>query len=759
MTDELICNGYSLDLTNGIPIPVSYAIADVKDPSKRKKSFSKEVVLPATMNNNAFFAGAFRYTSNDSNVNFDATVKAEVILKKRGVQVLKGVIKLNSVLITDGVPSYKCQVFAESVDIFLLLQTINVNDLNWSAYNHVLNRTNIKSSWTAAIGSGYYYPLIERRPRIGATIWNTTDLVPYVYLREVLLKCFEFVGLTWNSTFLDSTLFKSILFGYGGGEIKSLPPAELNNRKVLIDNGDYDMSITMQGGVVYMTLGNPFDTNNSFSTFTSTETQDIFNQYEVGEITIQAAGNYILDVNFVVDYAITTDNTNNTYEQMELRVLKNGVPLYSITPSSYTPTALSGTLTFDTNASQEIIVASGDIISFYLFAGIVTSFTDYNDPVYYNGQPDFTLDINTNILSATTIHLTCTNSTITDGETVLLTQFLPSMKCSDLMINCIRQFNLYISDPSDLNVCKIEPLSSYYQATTVFEDITQLVDHDKAIVVKPSANEFSKNILFSYKKQSHYDFTQYFSKWSTEYNNLNQSQPSYYAKGEYKIDLTWATIIPYEVSPGILVPRFIKIENNVLKANQGDPIICFRNGSKSGSWTFKDTIGGGQEVLTTYPCVHHFNNWNTPTFDLSFQLTNELFYVATTVTTINCYSTYYFDFINEMSSKAGQIVNLFVYWNEVDIRNLDFSKLIMINGALFRLNEIKEFAADFKVSTEIELIKVLKAKNNNRRTITITASPIGGTGYIGSPPSVGVDVGVVTGGFSGVSQYSKLIKG
>ncbi|MFZ9241099.1 MAG: hypothetical protein ACO22R_08145, partial [Chitinophagaceae bacterium] len=79
----------------------------------------------------------------------------------------------------------------------------------------------------------------------------------------------------------------------------------------------------------------------------------------------------------------------------------------------------------------------------------------------------------------------------------------------------------------------------------------------------------------------------------------------------------------------------------------------------------------------------------------------------------NCYSEYYFDFINEMTNSAGQIVKAYVYWKEIDIRNLDFSKLRMINGALFRLNEVNEFAPESEDSTQIELVKVLKARKKN----------------------------------------------
>lgn len=749
MIDELICNGISLDVSDVIPIPVSYAIADVKEPSKRKKSFSKEITLPATMNNNAFFKGVFRYTSTDSNVNFDATAKADIVLKKRGIQVLKGLLKLNSVVIENGTPQYKCQIFAESVDVFLLLQNVAVNELDWSAYNHTLSRTNIKNSWTATIGSGYYYPLIDRRARLGSTIWNTTDLVPYVYLREVLLKCFEFVGLTWDSDFLDTTLFKSILFGYGGGEIPTISALDVTNRKVELDSGTFDYNPTVSVPTANNTAS--FNIIPMFTSDTTTfvETSDLSSQFDNGLLTVQKTGLYRMNIGCALDYAMSIGtNTLNAFHSFKIIVRKNGVNQYDITDSNGSYSTTTGTITFDSNVNTTIYCNAGDVIDFVFFGGFAEmSGTESNVSITYTEDVAMTLDF------------TSEDTVITDGGTVVLNKFLPNMKCSEFLVNCIRQFNLYIGDPTESGVCKIEPLGNYYQATSVFDDITHLIDHNKETIVKPSANEFNKNILFSYKKQTHVDFNTYLDKWKVEYNNLNLEQGSYYAKGEYKIDLSWATIIPYEVSSGILVPRFIKIENNTIKPNTGDAVICFRNGSKTGSWTFKDTLGTGQEVLTTYPCIHHFDNWNNPTFDLAFQLTNELFYVATKITNNNCYSEYYFDFINEMTSSAGQIVNTFVYWTEKDIRNLDFSKFKMINGALFRLNEVNEFAPEAEDSTKIELVKVLKAKKKNRQNLTIPAMALTSEGMVSSPVGVGVDTGVISGGKNDVLMYSNLNKG
>jgi hypothetical protein len=146
--------------------------------------------------------------------------------------------------------------------------------------------------------------------------------------------------------------------------------------------------------------------------------------------------------------------------------------------------------------------------------------------------------------------------------------------------------------------------------------------------------------------------------------------------------------------------------------------------------------------------------------DLSFMLTNELFHSASVVTTVNCYSEYYQDFINEMTSKIGQIVNTYVFWNEIDIRDLDFSKFLMINGALFRLNEVIEFAPESELSTKIELIKVIAAKARNRKPISFPLKPlILGVGDLASPTGTGADTGVVTGGYGYGNYNSKIIKG
>jgi hypothetical protein len=254
-----------------------------------------------------------------------------------------------------------------------------------------------------------------------------------------------------------------------------------------------------------------------------------------------------------------------------------------------------------------------------------------------------------------------------------------------------------------------------------------------------------------------FDNNTYFQKYGINYGNYDANNSSYYSKGEQKIELAYSTIIPYEISPNIVVPRFITKDNSgTTKPTDNVARVMFRCAMKTGTWTLRDTVGSGQETLTTYPLVHHFDAFSSPTFDLNFQLVAEVFYTATSVTTQNAFSVYHEDFINEVTTADGKLVTLYVHWNVNDVKRRDFSKLIMYNGVLFRLNKIMDFDDNISTVTKIELIKVLKARSKNRRAVSVI--PIRPTTIkdpqIKNPIGTGAGVPILNGGSQGqVLEY------
>jgi hypothetical protein len=303
-----------------------------------------------------------------------------------------------------------------------------------------------------------------------------------------------------------------------------------------------------------------------------------------------------------------------------------------------------------------------------------------------------------------------------------MSKFIPPMKCSEFLIGAMKMFYLTMSEPNIYDVVKFEALSTFYQGTNIFDDITKLIDHEKEIKIEPIANKFPKIHKYEYKENKDGDAVIYFEEFARKYGDYSIEQGSFYAKGENKVSLPWSSIVPYEITTGIQVPRFITIDNNgAVKPNKGAPRVCIWNGLKNGSWTFRNTDDATDfEVLTTYPCIHHFDNWEDPNYDLNYQLVDEVFYPATIVTTKNTFTEYYSQFINEVTSPVGMYVECYVKWSPLDVQNRDFSKLIMIDGALFRLNKIAGFDSDKASSVKIELVKVLEARKRR------TTKPTGG---------------------------------
>lgn len=760
--NQLLSEGFNIDLSEDIAIPMNFAIANVRDPSKRQRNFSKTVQLPDTTNNRNFFSGAFSLHVTDDSINFDATAKAEAQLLKNGVPILtKGLIKLNNVVRNDKDLQFEITLFSETIDAFLLLSQINVNELDWSAYTHTLTQANIAASWSGLAGSGYYYPLIERgNGRVG-TIWRVTDMIPYVYMREVLIKILQYAGITYSSAFIDSARFKNILFGYGGGEINAVNPIEVANRKIDIDNGDLAFSQTVLAVNPFsFAISSTINVSSSFTpvtltnaVFSSTETFDIYNQFEDSKITIQKTGNYNLNLSFDLSWAYNVGAM--TFQQggrPNIRVLRNGSNIGGLL-SSGDFLAQSGTNIFILN--QNFIFSSGDVIEFQVSPQICRASIT-------SGQAIGNITFNLTTATTCTIDMTCMDTVLLDGGTVEISRFLPTMKCSDFLMGVIRQFNLYQGDEDLYGVSKIEPLETFYTATNVFDDISNKIDYSKPFKISPSANDYAKNIKFMFKANKDFDAGVYRESFDSEYGDLNFIQGSYYAKGELKIEVPWSTIIPYEIAPNILLPRFITIdENGVSKPQKGEARVMYRNGLKNGNWLLRKSVAPFNDIIyTTYPCVHHFDNYQNPTFDLNFQLVDEVYYITSIVTTVNCFNEYYSTFINEVTSSAGKFINCYVKWKAQDVQNRNFGKLIMINGSLFRLNIIKDFDSDISESTNIELVKVLKAKKRIGKIINSQVNVFPNISEeIASPTGVGEDTGVIVGGHGQVNSNSKIIRG
>ena len=140
---------YNLDLNTDNPIPLTYSIADIKDPSKRNTTFSKTITLPGTKQNNFFFKQIYDVKADDS---FNANLKVGVLLYTEGELQLNGVLQLKKIIRNDfNFISYEVNVFGEFSNIFYNLGELKLNQLEMGEYDHPYSTSNIINSWDTKI--------------------------------------------------------------------------------------------------------------------------------------------------------------------------------------------------------------------------------------------------------------------------------------------------------------------------------------------------------------------------------------------------------------------------------------------------------------------------------------------------------------------------------------------------------------------------------------------------------------------------------
>lgn len=742
MITEIISNGFYLDLDKNVPIPINLSISDFREPQSRKRKFSKQVQLPGTVNNMRYFKGMFNLTVAESNVNFDPTAKIKASLIKDGITQLDGNIQLNEVKINSGIISFIVTLYSEAVDLFLLLQNKKVSELGWSDYDHPLTRSNIIDSWTAPKGLGYWYPpIIKDGNKPSILTWRTQDFIPYIYLKEAFLKSMQFAGVSVNSDFInDDENFESIVFGYGGGDLNVVAQSEADDRRVVLEDVTWSQNnLIPEGptanGVLYQEFVQ-YDSFMSVNTMTPTVITDPLSQYNNGSFTtinIAHSGNY--ELSFPWGDLSSTSNISPAYRILktrpaELLIYRNGTAIASIESEVTDEGIVTGlsTYRFTNSSPAALYLNSGDQLTF----SIRFSFEMERDGAA-NGW-DYISWTGSDV--GVFLRLTFKDTQISDNDTVVLSRFIPDMTCAELVLNTFRQFNLYMTDQEDGTVT-IEPFPDFYQGTNVFDDWSEKVDYSKDIIIKPTANEYGKKVIFKFKETSEDDSNDYFEKYGIRYGDYTLEQGGYYAKGEKVIQLSWGTVIPYEVGFGsnfVNVPRFINVNVSTGQTKTCKPVprIGINTGLQNGTITVRNTDNTTSTIVNQYGAIHHFNSFNDPTFDLNFKLVSQLYYEANFITTSNCFNLYYFEFINEVINPIGKLLEASIKLNPEDVNKMDFSKLKMIDGALFRLNQVKDFDSDFVSTTKCEFIKVLEARKRFTGKITWTP-PVLDDPIIGDP--------------------------
>ena len=775
---QLYINDILVELNKSIPFPLTFQISDIRDLSARKGSSSKTITLPGTRINSNIMSTVYALTTADSTsgsviANFDPSIKAKARYYQDGILQFEGIIQLKECIKKNGSWSFNMVMFAEQIDIVGLLKNYKIKELGWSEYNHNLTALNQTNSWTGVIqkdgvnynnysgtdwlGEGYYYGLIDYgMDRLTPTTFETDNIPPQIFLKSIVDKMFEKIGVTYDSEFFDSQLFKKLLMAYEGGVLPNIDDATAALQSIETDqknNADgFILSELLIGtsfspGVFSFTGATINNANYSSDSGTNVDPSSqiqsseplLFVAQQEGDYTLSYSGTHDVNADFVFVGAASNDGEVYSKFQAKCKLYVNNQPTAEtvIWYNELSSATLTNSFSASFDTSFDINLAASDTVA------MVIEFTKYGATVTDSTATYAQMSWD---VTATTCELDIDYAIqqIQPGNNLNIKSFLPDMDCFTFFKGLVTMFNLYVKpdtdNPYNLN---INPLNDFYNGSANALNWTELLDESKDIKVTPTVNFSAKEYQFGFADDKDYWNERYQEDVTRQYGSKSVKSGSQFATTITKMILPFSNKLLGEIpETNLVVPRNFQVktdESGVSEITQkkGKPfIVQIKNGNvgtlQSGDWTHINELDVAT-VKTEYPYVGHLDDIDTPTFDLQFDVPSYVFYnvpAGVSYTTNNLW-LYHEKFIKELIDRNGKMLSCSLRLNSNHINSLDFGDLINIDGVVYRLQKIAEYNSNDDNSTKSELIRLIEGEGI--QTYTIPDVPV--DPYV--PPSIG----------------------
>lgn len=700
MKGELYINNVRVDLEEGVPFPLSFAITDISDLSKRRGNKSKTVVLPGTSTNQNFFFNLFSVTLSDSPIiDFDPTVKAVARYYLGSLLQFNGVCQLQKCIRENQSYKFEINLFGEVIDFNARMSSVKLNELDWSDTSHVLNQTNIEDSWVSNVP--YYYGLVHYgfNPTTPDT-FQVDEIPPQAYLKDVLDKVASNAGFDYQSTFLSSPFFESLLLCYGGGAYPSLSPAQADDESVKgTDLLNRNRTVESVG---FTATQRRFSDNILINT-AITVTQDVLSQTTRANplvITSQTSG--LFEVQYVGnhDLTITVDQQGKTIGgltividlRLEIRI-NNALVSNDIIWSDST-SALTYSNTIAVNYIKGLNLSVGDSVQFNLRAEIPSTTFSVSLLPFTSPTLNYTIQANT-----ATFDLIKLPQEITEGSTINLSSFMPEMTGADFFKGLVTMFNLIVVPVEDSpNEFFIEPFEEFYQDTDI--DWSDKLDNEKPIEIIPTINFAPKEFQLLFKDDQSEFRKRYFNQTGKRYGDRTVQSNTQYAKDVTVMQLPFTAVPMVKLETplsNLILPNVTDVdaETNEIKPFRGTAFVMQKIGLVTANWTLKAT------AKTSYPQISHVSS----STDLLFLKPDILFYNATSYPNSNL-----FDFhkqrISELISRFGKMLRGKFRLNADDINRLDLRNIVRVDKVKYKVNSIENYDALTYDSCDVELIKI-----------------------------------------------------
>jgi hypothetical protein len=736
----------SLDLHPADPMKLNLSVQNIIDPTATTSVYSKTFKVPHTSVNGPYFKGVF----NVNSVDFDAAAKADAYILDNGIFFQNGNITLNAIYNNDRDNSveYEITFYGATSDFGTKIGGGFLNEINLNEYNHTKDSGNIIASWTGGLFNGdVTYGLIEwgytytkdnqpALPTLSANFTNTapaqgsftnpayplkwTQWKPQIRAKALWDKIFEEAGYTYDSAFLDSTLFKNMYI-----ISENVSGAELDNSNNFSADNTNVYTTVVANNFKWEAPHEITDPGGNYNASTSYYTAPAAGNYQfkiaTPTITVMAGGLHV-DRHLGWEATLVDVNTGAILStltgQWDIPAYDNEVYL----DPTYYPNGffamLYGTLT--TNQAVKVMFRT---------------FTVPGGGPIYSGS--------TNIQ-----FFTQSFECIDSPNIMSFSAIMPAnIRKIDFMKSIINRFRLvFVPSKFQANHFEITPWKDWILEGTSI-DWTNKLDAAKDMVIKPLFYDQDRFQIYKDQEDSDYINYNYQLTYKQTIGQLNQDSNNELIKGtkEYKDQFAPTPIAPIGWKEGtgtapnnisyidaakFVIPHIAKDSqtNDPTQPGKREPIqpklrLVFYNGLQPAPVTWYLEWAGAQ---TQYPLMSQYSQWpvTSTTYDLNWNNsepnwdTDVLGKAQTTVTTFNTYWKTWYDTTFDPYSRIVE-ANFVLDYN--DIIDLKFNDYVFVKDAWYFVNSISDYIPGQTTNCRVQLIKV---GNNIGITVPVITPPI-----------------------------------
>jgi uncharacterized surface protein with fasciclin (FAS1) repeats len=221
MRFSLVIDGKVVDLFSDETIQLTRAIKDFLT-TQARTDFTQQFNIPSTSVNDPIFDNYFDENSVLSGWN--AYVKLDAIIYIHSIPIFSGCVELTGVEYKNGLPrQYNLIFYGQGKTAIADFGEKTLPMVDWTAYNHTVDYTNVIDSWFGNLLSGkVLYPVADwhiglsycKVPVIDNNLYQgglaINDLRPALLLSEMVKACFLDIGYTLSGSLFDRDNFTDL---------------------------------------------------------------------------------------------------------------------------------------------------------------------------------------------------------------------------------------------------------------------------------------------------------------------------------------------------------------------------------------------------------------------------------------------------------------------------------------------------------------------------------------------------------------------